>query len=191
MKILFLGKATSLIHRFLTEAEQNVTVMDHPLSHSDVAGFHFLVSHGYRHILKADVLDYFSRGRAINLHISLLPWNRGADPNFWSWLDRTPKGVSAHCIGKGIDTGDLLLQRQVRFDGGQTLTSSYRKLQEELVGLFRENWQTIRIGGVEPRIQQGEGTYHRRKDIEAYQYLLIDGWDTPVSRIEAARHERG
>ena len=40
-------------------------------------GFTFLVSYGYRHILRKNVLDLFP-DRAVNLHIAYLPWNRGA-----------------------------------------------------------------------------------------------------------------
>ena len=38
----------------------------------------FVVSYGYRHIVPADVIDKMA-GRIINLHISYLPWNRGAN----------------------------------------------------------------------------------------------------------------
>src|SRR5687768_13309593 len=72
----------------------------------------FVVSFGYRYIIPARYIDHY-RGRMVNIHISLLPWNRGSDPNFWSWFDRTPKGVSIHAIDPGIDTGDVLAQREV------------------------------------------------------------------------------
>lgn len=192
MKILFLGEPSSEIFQFLTRVGEEVLGMDQILLPGDVvgAGFDFLVSHGYRHILKSDVLECFPVGRAVNLHISLLPWNRGADPNFWSWLEQTPKGVSVHCISEGIDTGSLLTQRHVTFGYGQTLASSYQKLQAELVGLFCENWDAIRTDAVEPQPQEGEGSYHKRNDLKAYRHLLVDGWDTPVGDIEAAGQDR-
>jgi len=71
--------------------------------------------------------------RAINLHPSLLPWNRGAHSNFWSFLEDTPKGVTIHIIDEGIDTGDILLQKKIKFDQSkETLRSSYGRLQQEL-----------------------------------------------------------
>ena len=52
--------------------------------------------------------------RAINLHISYLPWNRGADPNLWSAVGM-PKGVTIHYINDGFDTGDILFQKAILF----------------------------------------------------------------------------
>lgn len=46
----------------------------------------------------------------MNLHISYLPWNKGADPNFWSCIDGTPAGVTLHHIDAGVDTGDIIAQ---------------------------------------------------------------------------------
>ena len=47
--------------------------------------FDFIVSYGYRHILSKNILDLLPN-KIINLHISYLPYNRGADPNFWSFM---------------------------------------------------------------------------------------------------------
>ncbi len=44
----------------------------------------FIVIYGYRNIIKKPIIDQL-KGRIVNLHISLLPWNRGADPNIWSF----------------------------------------------------------------------------------------------------------
>ena len=69
----------------------------------------------------------------INIHISMLPWNCGADPNFWSWFYATPKGVSIHCIDSGIDTGGLLTQAEIMFPAGETLRTSYDRLMEHAI----------------------------------------------------------
>src|SRR5690606_983365 len=84
-------------------------------SEKDIPEADLLVSFGYRHILKDLSVP------AVNIHISMLPWNRGADPNFWSWLDHTPKGVTVHLMDQGIDTGPIIAQREVAFGFGQTL----------------------------------------------------------------------
>ncbi len=33
---------------------------------------------------------YMPKKSIINLHISYLPWNKGAYPNVWSFIDETP-----------------------------------------------------------------------------------------------------
>jgi len=36
-----------------------------------------------------------------------------ADPNVWSFIEKTPKGVSIHYLDAGIDTGDIIAQKLV------------------------------------------------------------------------------
>ena len=154
----------------------------------------WVVSYGYRHILRADVITAY-RDRIVNLHISLLPWNRGADPNFWSFLDGTPKGVTIHRIDEGIDTGPILVQRAVRFTGGETLATSFARLCSEIETLFDEMWRDIRDGRCTPRSHDGAGSYHRARDKDVYFESLPMGWETPVADVEAlgrrARATRG
>jgi len=45
-------------------------------------GYDLVISYGYRHILKKEIIES-SKAPIVNLHISYLPWNRGAHPNFW------------------------------------------------------------------------------------------------------------
>ena len=150
--------------------------------------YDFLISYGYRHIIKKDVIDCFERLRRINLHISYLPWNRSASLNLFSWLDGTPKGVTIHCLDKGINTGDILLQEEVRFDAQlETLTTSYEYLHATIRKLFMDNWVGLGKLRFRPRKQVGRGSCHRSADKEPYMHLLIDGWDTPVSVLENYR----
>ncbi|NNJ25329.1 Methionyl-tRNA formyltransferase [Planctomycetes bacterium LzC2] len=124
--------------------------------------------------------------RAVNLHASLLPWNRGADSNFWSFVDGTPKGVTLHYMDEGLDTGDIIAQRELHFDSErETLSSSYGKLQRTLMELFKENWHAVRRGTASRRRQPSGGSYHRTVDRRRLDYLLTQGWDTPVSVLEA------
>jgi methionyl-tRNA formyltransferase len=186
LKVLFLGPETSPLLTFLREQGEEVTQTTERIDgeYCRAGGFEFLVSYGYRHILRRDVLDCFP-GRAVNLHISLLPWNRGADPNFWSFVDGTPKGVTIHYLDEGVDTGDLIAQREVTFGPGETLKTTYERLQAEIQALFREQWPAIRAGTCARTPQQGEGTTHRVKDKEPLAHLLTEGHDTLVEALEA------
>lgn len=144
------------------------------------------ISHGYRHIIPDWFIERL-KGRVINLHISYLPWNRGADPNLWSFVDDTPKGVSIHYVDSGIDTGDLIYQRPVEPIEGDTLRSSYDRLQNEMRGLFNVVWPLI-VHGEAPRTPQPPGgSYHTQADRQRVEHLLTAGWDTPVAQLLAAR----
>jgi len=54
-----------------------------------------VLSAGFRHKLPARYLKVPQLG-CINLHKSLLPYNRGANPNVWALIEGAPAGVSIH-----------------------------------------------------------------------------------------------
>ncbi len=185
MKILFLGASDSPVFLWLKRKGEDVystldkVTVDYVLENN----FSFLISYGYRFILKKEILDLFPN-RAINLHISYLPYNRGADPNFWSFIDGTPKGVTIHYLDEGVDTGDIIVQKEVVFDSleTETLASSYQKLHIEIQNLFFQNWEAIKNQKCSRRPQVGNGTVHKKKDKEALLHLIEkDGWNTKLS----------
>ena len=145
-------------------------------------GIDFIVSYGYRHILSLDTLAAAPKGNC-NLHISMLPWNRGADPNFWSWVDGTPKGVTIHRMLKGLDTGPILSQKEVKFSGDDTLATSYAKLSREIETLFIRDWPAIRSGSLSPQPQPEGGSYHRASDKTEIWKTLPLGFDTPCREL--------
>ena len=182
-KILFLGDAQSPLFEWLKNAEDSVMQSSEKITPEFIGANNigFIVSYGYRHILKKEILDLLP-GKAINLHVSFLPWNRGADPNFWSVVEDTPKGVSIHHLDEGVDTGDIIVQEEVEFDSDQdTLASSYEKLQTAIQKLFKQHWPDIKSGQCLQYKQVGEGSVHKVKDKEKLTHLLTDGWDTPLS----------
>lgn len=150
----------------------------------------FAVSFGYRHIVPADVVDRL-RGRIVNLHISLLPWNRGADPNFWSWFTGTPKGVTVHWLTAGLDRGDIVAQEQIEMDDGHTLRTSYDLLHRQMLSLFERTWPALRGGSVDATPQSGDGSYHRAADKEAYPDAMPLGWDTDCAHVAALGRRLG
>nr|WP_300807705.1 formyltransferase family protein [uncultured Acetatifactor sp.] len=136
----------------------------------------FIISFNYRHLIPEEVLDLMP-GRVINLHTSLLPYNRGSDPNFFSFLYDTPKGVTIHLVDKGLDTGDILCQREIVFDEEkETFASSYDRLLAEIQELFRENWEDIREGRIAPRPQEGSGSTHRMREIASIREQMPFTW---------------
>jgi len=145
----------------------------------------FIISYRYRYIIKKPIIEYV-RENIINLHISLLPWNRGADPNLWSFLENTPKGCTIHYLDEGVDTGDIIAQKKIVFESeSETLATTYKKLNDELVKLFRKEWPHIMHGDIK-RIKQAQGgSFHRLKDKIKYEYLLDKkGWDTEVKGLK-------
>lgn len=140
-----------------------------------------LLSYNYKYKIQDDVIA-FMEGRILNLHISLLPWNRGASPNIWSFVDHTPKGVTIHQISSGLDEGLILYQQTCELKAEEeTFASSYQKLHGKIVELFQEKWPQIRTGNWTLQKQQGEGSFHNNRDLEALKKLCPFQWEDSVA----------
>ena len=149
-----------------------------------------LISFGHRHVVDPEVIRELN-GNAFNVHISLLPWNRGADPNLWSWLQNTPRGVSLHWMSNGIDEGDLVAQRRLDLDPDNSLRSSYEALIVAAVELFAVTWRKFSLTDL-PRIKQPiGGTTHRLRDKDQYSGSLTNGWDTQCREVLEYGRARG
>lgn len=183
MNILLLGPERKNIIDFLMNNGEKVTCLSEKINLSDVEKYDFIISYGYRHIIKEDVIRKF-KNRIINFHISYLPWNKGADPNLWSFLEDTPKGVSIHLIDNGLDTGEILLQKEVIFHKNEdTLSKTYNRLSAEIEKLFVSNWEKIKNDQIIPKKQKEQGSFHFLKDKEPFKKLLVNGWETKISDI--------
>jgi len=124
----------------------------------------FSIMFGY--ILKPDLIESFPSG-VLNLHPSYLPFNRGQYPNVWSIVDGTPAGVTLHYIDAGIDTGDIIAQREVPVSIVDTGESLYQKLEAAALSLFKEMLPDILTKRVHSGPQPKDiGTFHYTKDVE-------------------------
>ena len=183
MRVLVLSPYAETIVQTLTDAGDDWIAMTDPLTAGVAA--EWIISFGYRHIISEPYLTLFAH-RIININTSLLPWNRGSDPNFWSWFDRTPKGVSVHEIDRGLDSGPLLAQATVDFGDleNATLATTHLQLMQGAASLFASAWPDIRVGNLRATPQHGGGSYHRTSDKADWWRLLPAGNDTPVTLIE-------
>lgn len=138
------------------------------------------ISYNYRFILPIFIISYPVLG-SINLHISYLPYNKGADPNLWSHLEQTPPGVTIHRMDAGIDTGQIITQKLIQIPKEMTLESSYNLLQAEIKTLFKDTYNIIKSNDYKTYRHNG-GTYHIRKQ----KPELKDGWNTRIRDLQTA-----
>lgn len=175
-RILFLGKSKEQTRLIDLLGNANCEVWHTEEKVESTKGFDLVISFGYRHLLKKDAIES-SKAPIINLHISYLPWNRGAHPNFWSFFDNTPSGVSIHLIDMGIDTGPIIYQRYVNFDKNQkTFSQTYQQLINEIECLFEENIIEIITCKFNATPQRRKGSYHRCQDLPSE----FSGWESNI-----------
>jgi len=148
----------------------------------------YVISFGYKYIFPPSAINYCP---IINLHGSYLPWNRGPNPNLWSWLNNTPKGVTIHYIDAGIDTGDIIAQKKLHFLSDEmTLNETFWATIEGLAELFQETWPLIREGKNERYSQSGKGSSYTFQDQAPFQDILENGLDTPMRELCESIRER-
>jgi len=82
----------------------------------------------YGQILPKSILDIPRHG-AINVHASLLPKYRGASPIAWAILKGEKKtGVTTIKMDEGMDTGDILLQKEIILGERETFETLHDRL---------------------------------------------------------------
>lgn len=138
----------------------------------------------YGRILPAGFLNAFPYG-AINLHFSLLPKYRGAAPVNWAIVNgETRTGVTTMKMDAGLDTGDILMQRETHIGHDETSIELMLRLSELGADLLSETLDSIDV--IEPR----------KQDDSAATYAPIlhkeDGRiDWEMNADEVARRIRG
>jgi methionyl-tRNA formyltransferase len=118
----------------------------------------------------------------INVHPSLLPKYRGAAPINWAIINgETRTGVTTYCMDEGMDTGPILLVREVKIKEDETAEELGEQLAAIGGALARETIQGIKEQSLQPIPQDEQGA--------SYAPLLkkADGliqWDEEAGRIK-------
>jgi methionyl-tRNA formyltransferase len=108
---------------------------------------------GYGRIIPQWMLDLPLLGN-INLHASLLPNYRGAAPIQWAIANgETATGVTTMKIDAGLDTGDILLQREMPITMDDTTETLGPKLAAIGAELMVETLLGLQRGTIQPRPQ--------------------------------------
>lgn len=113
-----------------------------------------MVVAAYGKILPKALLQLPRMG-CVNLHASLLPLYRGASPISAAILagDRV-SGVCTMVMDEGIDTGDILLRREIPIDPDDTAGSLHDKLLNPGADLVVETLNKMADGSICPQPQE-------------------------------------
>ncbi len=98
---------------------------------------------------------------AVNVHASLLPRYRGAAPIPWAIArGETRTGVTTMRIDRGMDTGDLLLQKAVAIGPEETSVELQDRLAVMGADLLVDTLDRLKAGQVRPRPQNPQLVSH-------------------------------
>jgi methionyl-tRNA formyltransferase len=109
---------------------------------------------GYGRIVPRWMLDLPLHGN-INLHASLLPKYRGAAPIQWAIANgETVTGNTTMRIDEGLDTGDILLQRELTIGAEENSLELAPRLAAMGAELLLETIAALAEGRVQPKPQE-------------------------------------
>ena len=138
-----------------------------------------IVSFGFRKILKQNILKNI-KIPIFNIHLSYLPYNRGAHPNFWSFMENTPSGVSIHEINEKIDAGNIIIRKKIYFDIKKNKSNTFRKtynfLKISSEKLFKKNFYKIVHQKYRKIKNYKNGSFHYKKNLPK----IIKDWDENI-----------
>lgn len=113
----------------------------------------------YGKILPKEIL-FLPKFRCINIHASLLPKYRGAAPIQWCVLNgEETTGVTSMLMDEGLDTGDMLLRKEIRILPDMTAGELHDRLTVLGAQVLLETLEALRADALRPLAQTEESCY--------------------------------
>ncbi len=149
-------------------------------------------------ILSQEILD-IPRFGCVNIHASLLPKYRGAAPIQQAIIDgETVTGVTIMQMAAGMDTGDILLQREIPITEDETGGSLFDKLSVLGGNLIVEALPLIEKGSLTPipqdeakatkcgKLSKSMGKISYEKDAKSISNLVrgLNPWPSAFSYLD-------
>ena len=144
------------------------------LNPESLPDFDYGISAMYGHIIHESLIDK-AKIDFINLHPSLLPIGRGANPISWSILENRRQGASIHKLVRRLDAGAIYLQREIEFRIDANAGEVYYKLTELLFEMFKNFFQDWTDGILKPIAQiEIESVSHRARDLVSIRKIRAE-----------------
>ena len=141
-----------------------------------------MVTAAFGQILSKENLSVPRYG-CINVHGSLLPKYRGAAPIQWAVINGEEKtGVTTMLTDIGLDTGDILLERETEIGKDETAGALFDRLAEMGAELLKETIEKLERNELEPK---------KQNDAEATKCSMIkkEHGHIDFSKSEKAIHD--
>ncbi|MFG1685723.1 methionyl-tRNA formyltransferase [Nonomuraea sp. NPDC049269] len=140
-----------------------------------------IVANNWRTWLPPEIFDLPPHG-TLNVHDSLLPAYAGFSPLIWALINGEKEvGVTAHRMNAELDAGDILLQRAVPVQDGDTATDLFHRTVDLIEPIVRESLDLIASGQARWVPQdRAEASFFHKRSVEDGR---ID-WNWPAEDLE-------
>lgn len=134
----------------------------------------YIIGVHFPYIISKDILDIPKYG-FINLHPAYLPYNRGWHTPSWAILEKTKIGGTLHFMDESVDSGDIILQKEIEILPNDTANTLYKRIKDCEIEVFKEAWPLL-LDNSYNRLSQRClcGTEHFKKDLFSDKIQKID-----------------
>jgi len=103
---------------------------------------------GWSQIAKSEILNA-PKNAVIGMHPTLLPQGRGRASIPWAIIKGLKKtGVTAFKLDKGVDTGPIIAQKEIKISKNETATTLYEKVNDSHIVLIETILNNINSGNI-------------------------------------------
>lgn len=112
-----------------------------------------LVVIGWYHMIPKQLLEKYT---FTGIHASLLPNYSGGAPLVWAIINGEENtGLTYFYFDQGVDSGDIIAQKEITIDTDDTIKTVYAKVEVEAKNILNE-YLPLLADGKAPRIKQDE-----------------------------------
>ncbi|TXE85660.1 formyl transferase [Campylobacter volucris] len=105
----------------------------------------------------------------VNFHNSLLPLHKGQNAHIWTiWQNDKKTGITWHKVDNNIDTGDIIIQKEIKLNSNINSLSLLKKQHELAMESFSEclnNLENLQKYG------DSKSSFHLKKDLPNNGFL--------------------
>ena len=169
-KVLILGlnNVGNKIAKKLSSRVKNLKITKKKITPKEIQKYNpdIIFSLGYRFIISDEIINYPKYG-CYNIHKSMLPLNKGANPVFWTILNNTIAGISIHKVSSRIDSGQVYEQKKIDYDFSFNAKKLYEKMENEQFKQFFIFWKKLKNSRERPKkISIKKTSLHKKKDFQ-------------------------
>lgn len=156
-----------------------------------------IIVEAFGQIIPKELLE-MPRYGCVNVHASLLPKYRGAAPIQWAVINGDAvTGVTTMRMDEGLDTGDIIMKKEVIIREDETGGSLFERLSREGAGLCVETMAAIENGTAHytpqddtkathtAKIQKELGSIDWSRDAKSIECLIrgLDPWPSAYTSL--------
>lgn len=163
---------------------KSLNVKDADIINNIISEYKMVFSLHSKQIFPEKLVDNIT---CINIHPGLNPYNRGWYPQVFSIINKKPIGATIHIMDKEIDSGEIIIQKNVIINSFDTSKDVYERVQSVEIELIEENLINILLGNYQISKPNIIGNYNGIKEFNELCALDLEKKGTLKEHLDLLR----